>query len=103
MKSWKFEINGLGEFQRGHRDASGALQALDGKIGTVHLKANDPESVDAAVAEVNSTVEARVVPWKDNALVKQVVSGFEERCAAAIRERARSSVTDGDLRREEDA
>ncbi len=55
----KFEINGLDKLQRGLRDASDALKALDGKIGSVHFKPNDPASVDAAVSEVNAMIDTQ--------------------------------------------
>lgn len=88
----KFEIEGLDQFRRGLGEASDALKALDGKIGSMHFKPNDPASVDAAVAEVNAMVDECIAPWKDNALVKQVASGLKERYAAGIRERARKAV-----------
>ena len=88
----KFEIKGLDKLQRGLREASDALKALDGKIGSVHFNPNDPASVDAAISEVNAMIDDRVAPWKDNALVKQVASGLKERYAAGIRERAKQAV-----------
>ena len=75
----KFEIKGLNKLQRGLREASDALKALDGKIGSVHFSPNNAASVDAAVSEVNSMIDDGVARWEDNALVKQVASGLKER------------------------
>lgn len=99
----KFEIKGLDKLQHGLREASDALKALDGKIGTVHFKPNDPASVEAAVSEVNAMIDERISAWKDNALVKQVASGLKERYAAGIRERARQAVEGAGSPKEEES
>jgi hypothetical protein len=54
-----FKITGLDELQKQLDDAAQALQGLGGEIGTVNFNPNDPSTVEAAAAQMESIIDAK--------------------------------------------
>jgi len=90
-----FEFDCFDRLRRELQEAAEALKSLDGNLGSVNFKPNDPASVNAAITEVEAMVDDRVAQWRGNPLVEQVTKGLKERYAAGIRERARKALEGG--------
>ncbi len=90
-----FESGGFDRLRKELQAATEALKSLDGELGSVHFNPRDPASVDAAVAEVEAMVDARVAEYRGNHLVEQVVTGLKQRYSDGIRERARRALESG--------
>jgi hypothetical protein len=82
------EIKGLDKLQRDFDDASKALAALDGELGTVRFDPVDPASIDAAILEVERVVDDRVGAFADNPIVRPLVAQMKEQYRKAILDRA---------------
>ena len=87
-----FKFDGFEGLHDELQGAAEAMKALEGTLGSVNFKPQDPASVDAAIAEVEAIVDDRIARWRGNPLVDQVTSNLKKRYAAAIRERARVTV-----------
>lgn len=81
-------ITGLDKLQRDLADAQRAFQSLDGTIATLKFDPNDPASVNAGVRQMESAIDAKVRPYRGNALVESVAKGLKEKYRAAILDRA---------------
>ncbi len=57
-----FKITGLDTLQKQFDDAAEAIKALDGEIGTVKYNPNDPSSVEAAVVQIEQTIDTKIAP-----------------------------------------
>jgi hypothetical protein len=75
-----FEITGFDSLQKTLEDASQALKSLDGEIGTLRI---DPNNPDAAIAEMERIVDAKVATYKSNPIVAGSVAALKQQ----VRER----------------
>jgi hypothetical protein len=82
------KITGLEKLQRELEEAQRALQALDGTIATLRFKPNDPESVQEAIRQMEASVDAKVAPYRGNALVETVTEKSKDAYRAKILEMA---------------
>lgn len=85
------KITGLEKLQRELEEAQRALQALDGTIGTLRFKPDDPESVQEAIRQMEASVDAKVAPYRGNALVSTLAQKSKEAYRAKIGELAASA------------
>lgn len=85
---FKVEISGLDELQRSLSDASHALQKLDGEISTVKFNPHDPSSVEAAVVQMEQAIDAKIAPYRGNAIVENVATQLKERYRQELYDRA---------------
>lgn len=82
--SVSIKITDLEKLQRELEDAQRAFESLDGTIATLRFNADDPESVEEAIRQMEAAVDARVAPYRGNALVSTVaqklrISGKDSR------------------------
>lgn len=92
-------IEGLDKLQRELDELGKAVAALDGEIGNVSFDPEDPASIDAAIHEMNSLIDAKVGRFSRNDLVAPVIADLKEQARDAIlekAERARAGETDDD-------
>jgi hypothetical protein len=87
-KMMNIEITGLDKLQRQLNDASQALQALDGEISAVNFNPHDPSSVEAAVVQVEQAIDAKIAPYRGNAIVENVATQLKDRYRQEIYDRA---------------
>ena len=69
------EIKGLNKLQR---EMQRAFQALDGTIGTLQFQPDDRESVRAAIQEMEAAVDAKIAPYRGNAVVESIAEKSKE-------------------------
>jgi hypothetical protein len=84
-------ITGLDKLQRDLRDAQTALSGLDGDLCTLRFDPNDPASIEAAIAEVEQTIDERVGRFAGNPLVAPLVAGAKDHFRQAILDKAAAS------------
>ncbi|CAD1789041.1 hypothetical protein CPBF426_28110 [Xanthomonas arboricola pv. juglandis] len=83
-----FKIDGLDKLTKQLTQAQLAIEELDGEIETVKFDPNDPASIESAIHQTNTTLDAKIATWADNPLVVQLVDGMKEQFREAIIERA---------------
>jgi Predicted nucleotide-binding protein containing TIR-like domain len=82
------KITGIDQLQRQLKDASNALQALDGEIASVRFNPDDPASIETAVAQVEEAIDAKIAPYRGNAMVENVVAQMKQKYREQLLERA---------------
>lgn len=83
-----FEINGFGELQKQLKDASKAIEGLDGQITTIQFDPNDQAAVDAAIADMERAIDGKVSQFSGNPLVDNIAEQMKEKYREQILERA---------------
>ena len=91
-----FEIKGLDKLSRHLEAAQQAFAELDGELGTVNFDAEDPESIEAAIASVEKMVDDRVHRYTDNPFVSPMISEVKESYRQAILDKAAGARLGGD-------
>ena len=81
-------ITGLDKLQKDLADAQRAFQSLDGTIATLRFDPDSQASVNAAIRQMESAIDAKVSRYSGNALVENVAKGLKEQYRRAILERA---------------
>jgi hypothetical protein len=89
-------ITGLDELQKQFADAATALQALDGEINTVKFDPTDPSTVEAAVVQIEQTIDTKVAPYRGNKIVENFVGQMKDRCRQEIYDRAAKARSQGE-------
>lgn len=67
-----FNITGLDKLQRDLKNAWRALGSLDGNIATLKFSPDDPRSVDAAIRDMERSIDRKVAPYRGNAIVENL-------------------------------
>lgn len=82
------KITGLGSLQKQLTDAQKALEALDGELGTVSFNPNDPGSIEAAIQQIETTIDDRLGNYASNKIIGPLAEQMKESYRAGIVERA---------------
>ncbi|CEH91657.1 hypothetical protein [Xanthomonas citri] len=90
------KISGLDKLARQLEQAQQAFADMDGELGTVNFDPNDPASIEAAIQQVETMIDAKIEPWAGNPLVAQVADGMKEQYRDAIIERAAEARLESD-------
>lgn len=88
-------IKGLDEFQRNLSQLQRALSELDGELGTVRFDPSDPVSIEAAIAEMERTIDERIASFRGNDVVDGIVEQMKEHYREAILDRAAEARQEG--------
>lgn len=83
-----FKIAGLDELQRDLVEAGVALAALDGELAVVKFDPNNLASVEAAIVQMENSINEKIAPYAGNAVIESVASGLKEKYREHILERA---------------
>jgi hypothetical protein len=83
-----FSITGLDKLQRDLKDAQQAFASLDGTIATLRFDPHNQASVNAAIQQMESAIDAKTGGYRGNPLVESVAKGLKEQYRKAILERA---------------
>ena len=81
-------MKGLDDLQRTLAETQTALEAVNGELGTLSFNPEDPESVEAAIAESERLVDERLGQYADNAIVGSLIVQMKDSFRAAVIERA---------------
>ena len=80
-------LHGLDKLQRELKELASASQALDGTITTVKFDPNDPESVQAAIKQVEEAIGSKTAPYQANRLVMDMAEKLKEKYRQGILEK----------------
>jgi hypothetical protein len=69
------ELSGFDELQKTLEDAQRAIQSLDGELATLSVDPNNPQP---AIAEMERLVDAKLAPYRGNAIVDQISEASKE-------------------------
>lgn len=86
--SLNVSITGLDKLQRDLKDAQRAFESLDGTIATLKFDPDSQASVNAAIRQMESAIDAKTSRYHGNPLVESVATGQKEQYRKAILERA---------------
>jgi ferredoxin-fold anticodon binding domain-containing protein len=95
-KMISLKITGVEQLQKELDDAAKALQALDGEIAIVKYNSNDPSSVEAAVIQIEQTINAKIAPYRGNKIVESLATQLKERYRQEIYDRAAEARAQGE-------
>lgn len=84
----KVTTSGFDQLQKTLGDAQKALGELNGTIAELRFDPKDPASVAAAIAEMESAVDAKVAPYRGNPIIEPLAAKSKEAFRKAIEERA---------------
>ncbi|MGV7219476.1 hypothetical protein [Bradyrhizobium sp. UFLA05-112] len=85
------KITGVDKLKRQLDDAQRAFKALDGQVATVRFDPEKPQSIQAAIKTMEDAIDSKVRPYRNNALVVNIVPQLKEKYRKAILERARNA------------
>jgi hypothetical protein len=78
-------MGGFDELQKILEEAQGAVKSLEGNFATLPVDPNNPQ---AAVAEMERAVDAKLAPYRGNAIVDQLADATKEEFKKHILEQA---------------
>lgn len=68
-----------------------ALESIDGDLTTVTFNPHDPASIDAAIQQIEATLDERLGPYTTNPFVGPLLESMKENHRAGLIERATSA------------
>jgi hypothetical protein len=71
-------ISGFDEIQNTLSEASEALSALDGELAVLKFNSEDHFSVEAAIRQMEESIDMRLAPYQGNDIVKGIVAQMKE-------------------------
>jgi hypothetical protein len=88
--SLKIDITGLQQLQRDFEEAARAVKSLDGTITTLSINPDDPNSVKAAIRQMELAIDSKTAPYRGNALVSNLARDMKEKYRERIRKLSRA-------------
>ena len=89
-------ITGFEKLSRELEEAQRALAALGDELGTVKFNPHDPASIEAAIQQIESTVDDRVGTYASNAIIGPLAEKLKETYRQGIVDRASAARLSGD-------
>ncbi len=83
-----FSITGLDSLQKTLSEAQIALEAVNGELGTLTFNPEDPESIEAAIAESERLVDERLGAYSGNMIVEPLIQQMKDAFRTAVIEKA---------------
>ena len=90
-----FKISGLDELSKQLKEAERALEGLDGTLGTVSFDPHDPESIEAAIIQVEAMIDERLGAYSGNPIVGPMAGEMKEKYRQGILDKAAEARTAG--------
>jgi len=83
------KIDGLDKLTRQLEEASRAFQSLGGELAHVTVVPGDQASVQAAIVQIEATIDHKASPYRGNELVESMVRQLKKRYREEIIRRGR--------------
>jgi hypothetical protein len=83
-----FKIDGLDKLQKNLDEASRAMEALDGDLGSVNFDPTDPVSIEAAIASMEEIIDEKIGLYSNNSIVADLGNEMKEKFRDSILEKA---------------
>jgi DNA-binding FadR family transcriptional regulator len=82
----KIKIEGIDKLQRELKEAQQAFEPLNGTFATLRFDPADPESVQAAIEQMEAAVDEKTSPYRHNVFVTKMAEALKDKFRQAIRE-----------------
>lgn len=83
-----FEISGLKEMQLELSAAIEAFESLNGELAAVKFDPDDTSSIEAAITEAERAIDAKLTPFRENAMVEAIADDLKANFRQEIYDRA---------------
>src|SRR5690242_19949490 len=83
-------IKGLDHLQKQLHQAQEALKQLEGDLGTVNFDPSDPESIEAAMRQIDALIDERLGDYLNNPIIGPLAEGMKEKYREAVLEHAQA-------------
>jgi hypothetical protein len=84
------------QFQKQLQKAQEALKQVEGDLGTVRFDPNDPESIEAAMRQIDALIDERLGDYLDNPIIGPLAESMKEKYREAVLEQAQAKRLEGD-------
>lgn len=81
-------LKGLDALTRKLKEAEKVAAKFDGDLASVNFDPADPASIESAIQELYSAIDAKTAGYERNDLVQQIADGLKENGRNAILEKA---------------
>ncbi len=81
-------ITGLDSLAGQLEDAQNALAALDEELGTVCFNPHDPASIEAAIQQVETTIDNRLGDYASNPIIRPLTDQMKKKYREGIIDQA---------------
>ena len=88
-------IHGLDKLSKDLEQAQKAMAELDGELGTVTFKPDDPASIEEAITAAAALIDERLGPYASNPIVGPMAERLKEQYRDSIIERAAAARLEG--------
>lgn len=82
------KVTGFGQLGRELKEAQETLTQLEGELGTVSFDPDDASSIEAAVQQIEETIDDRLGDYAGNPIIGPLIDGLKEKYREGILERA---------------
>lgn len=82
------KITGFDQLGRQLKEAQEALAQLEGELGTVSFDPHNPSSLEAAVLQIEGTIDDRLGSYAGNPIIGPLINSLKEKYRDGILERA---------------
>ena len=89
-------IKGLDQLQKQLHQAQEALRLVEGDLGTVSFDPDDPESIEAAMRQIDALIDERLGDYLQNPIIGPLAEGMKEKYREAVLEQAQAKRLEGD-------
>ena len=89
-------ITGFDQLQKQLQVAQEALKRVEGELGTVQFDPNDPESIEAAMRQIDAIIDERLGDYLENPIIGPLSESLKEKYKEAILEQAQAKRLEGE-------
>lgn len=90
-------VKGLDQLQKQLHQAQEALRLVEGDLGTVSFDSNDPESIEAAMRQIDALIDERLGDYLQNPIIGPLAESMKEKYREAVLEQAQAKRLEGDV------
>ena len=87
-KNNMLNISGLDQLHQQLIDVKKALESLDSEFVTVIIDPHDPASIEAAIQDVETTIDQRLGPYASNTIIAPLAENIKKQYRESILDRA---------------
>jgi len=90
------KVTGFDQLARELEDAQKAMAALDGELGIVKFDPHDPASIEAAIQQIETTVDERLGACASNSIIAPLAERMKATYRQSIIDQAAAARLSGD-------
>ena len=90
------KVTGFDQLARELEDAQKAMAVLDGELATVKFDPHDPASIEAAIQQIETTVDERLGAYASNSIIGPLAEKMKESYRQGIIDQAAAARLSGD-------